>query len=69
MRRKEIRPFAVFLLVVIVLIALVVATRVKTTVPLVADSDWRDLIFWLVFMGISGPGYFITGRFFNKGGR
>ena len=66
MRKKGISPMAIVLLAVVLVVALLVATLVKIEV---ADSNWSGLIFWLVFMGISGPGCFLIGRFANKGGR
>ena len=69
MRKKGISPLAIILTIVVVFVALIIAVVVKTQVPAVVESSWNGLIFWIIFIGIAGPGCFIVGRFFNRGGR
>lgn len=68
MRKRETNPFAILLLVLTAVIGLVAAFIVRS-LPAVAASSWSGLIFWIVFIIISGGGGFLIGKFFGRGGR
>lgn len=68
MRKREINPLAIVLLIIIGITGLVIASVIRN-MPAVAKSSWSGLIFWLIFILIAGVGGFLIGKFFNKGGR
>lgn len=69
MRNKDVNPLAVVVLVIVILGAFIASFLLNNFV--IPDTKWSSLFFWLVFLAISVPGAFLTGKFLGKkkGGR
>lgn len=70
MRKKEVNPVAVVVLILVGIGALIISFLINNFV--IPDTKWSSLFFWLIFLAIAVPGAFFTGKFLGKrkrGGR
>ncbi len=63
--RRGINPIAIFVTIIVAIVALVLAFVIRNVFGQ-ALGQMKDLVFWLVFVGVGGLGAVACGRFFNN---
>ena len=69
MRKRKFNPKAIALILIVFIVSMIVAGVIKSVLP-ISVAAFKQMVFWLITLGISGPSaIFIGMKFNNKGGR